>query len=100
MRVGLLGSLEVHDDAGRPVEVPGTRLRALLVRLVLAGGRPVQVVSPEGSALGHLTMDDLLVARLHDLNEDTLRTRHFFAFGRARPIAGDAAPDSPLPPLD
>ncbi|MFL6122153.1 BTAD domain-containing putative transcriptional regulator [Actinophytocola sp.] len=41
MRVGLLGALEVHDDDGRPVEVPGTRLRALLARLVLAGGRPV-----------------------------------------------------------
>jgi len=25
-------------------------------------------------------MDDLLVARLHDVNEDTLRTRHFVAF--------------------
>jgi chloride channel protein, CIC family len=30
-------------------------------------------------------MDDLLVARLHDLNEDTLRTRHFVAF---RPYPG------------
>jgi hypothetical protein len=28
-----------------------------------------EVVSPQGSALGHLTMDDLLVARLHDLND-------------------------------
>ena len=52
----------------------------------------MQVVSPEGSALGHVTMDDLLVARLHDLNEDTLRTRHFVAFGRQRPVAGDATP--------
>jgi len=42
-------------------------------------------------------MDDLLVARLHDLNEDTLRTRHFVAFGRPRPVAGGAAPE-PLPP--
>jgi chloride channel protein, CIC family len=30
-------------------------------------------------------MDDLLVARLHDLNEDTLRTRHFMTFARSRP---------------
>ena len=69
--------------------------------LAEADGRPLQVVSPEGAALGHLTMDDILVARLHDLNdlnEDTLRTRHFVAFGRPRPVAGDAAPESP--PLD
>ena len=65
--------------------------------LAEAGGRPVQVVSPEGSALGHVTMDDLLVARLHDLNEDTLRTRHFVAFGRPRPVAGDASPEPPPP---
>jgi chloride channel protein, CIC family len=58
----------------------------------------VQVVSPEGGALGYVTMDDLLVARLHDPNEDTLRTRHFVAFGRQRPVVGDAAPE--LPPLD
>jgi chloride channel protein, CIC family len=69
---------------------------------VLAGadGRPLQVVSTEGSALGHLTMDDLLVARLHDLNEDTLRTRQFAAFGRPRPVAGDAAPEPPPAALD
>jgi predicted ATPase/DNA-binding SARP family transcriptional activator len=41
VRVGLLGALEVRDDAGRPVEVPGTRLRTLLARLVLGAGRPV-----------------------------------------------------------
>ena len=86
-----------------PVPVGGTigirdTLRHAANVLAEAGGRPVQVVSPEGIALGHVTMDDLLVARLHDLNEDTLRTRHFVAFGRARPVAGDAAPESP--PLD
>ena len=41
--------------------------------LAEAGGRPLQVVSPDGTEQGHLVMDDLLVARLHDLNEDTLR---------------------------
>jgi chloride channel protein, CIC family len=68
--------------------------------LAEADGRPLQVVSPEGSALGHLTMDDILVARLHDLNEDTLRTRHFVAFGRPRPVAGGAAPGPPPPSLN
>jgi hypothetical protein len=96
---------EVMHPEPAPVPVRGTvgirdTLRHAANVLAEAGGRPVQVVSPEGSALGHLTMDDLLVARLHDLNEDTLRTRHFVAFGRARPVAGDAAPESPPPPLD
>jgi CIC family chloride channel protein len=68
--------------------------------LAEAGGRPLQVVSPQGSPLGHLTMDDILVARLHDLNEDTLRTRHFVAFGRPRPVAGGAAPGPPPPSLN
>jgi hypothetical protein len=53
--------------------------------LAEAGGRPVRVVSPDGADQGHLVMDDLLAARLHDLNEDTLRTRHFVAF---RPYPG------------
>ena len=68
--------------------------------LAEADGRPLQVVSPDGSALGHLTMDDLLVARLHDLTEDTLRTRQFVAFGRPRPVAGNAAPEPPPAGLD
>ena len=37
MQVGILGSLEVRDDRGTPVQVPGARLRALLVRLALPG---------------------------------------------------------------
>jgi hypothetical protein len=65
--------------------------------LAEAGGRPLLVVSPDGSELGHVTMDDLLVARLHDLNEDTLRTRHFVAFARPRPVAGDPTVQ-PWPP--
>ena len=43
VRVGILGPLEVEDDAGRPVEVGGARLRALLTRLALDAGRPVSV---------------------------------------------------------
>jgi predicted ATPase/DNA-binding SARP family transcriptional activator len=38
VRIGLLGAFEARDDAGRPVEVPGPRLRALLARLALDAG--------------------------------------------------------------
>ncbi|MDN3355003.1 BTAD domain-containing putative transcriptional regulator [Actinomadura sp. DC4] len=41
MRIGLLGPLEVADDAGRAVEVGGARLRALLILLTLDAGRVV-----------------------------------------------------------
>ncbi|WP_262401458.1 winged helix-turn-helix domain-containing protein, partial [Actinomadura sp. CNU-125] len=41
MRIGILGPLQVRDTAGRPVEVGGRRLRALLVRLAIDAGRPV-----------------------------------------------------------
>jgi predicted ATPase/predicted negative regulator of RcsB-dependent stress response len=41
MRVGLLGELEVHDDAGRAVPITGAKLRALLAVLALQAGRPV-----------------------------------------------------------
>ncbi|HEV7712197.1 MAG TPA: BTAD domain-containing putative transcriptional regulator [Asanoa sp.] len=40
MQVGILGPLEVISD-GRPVEVGGARLRALLTRLALDAGRAV-----------------------------------------------------------
>ncbi|MFA1547807.1 BTAD domain-containing putative transcriptional regulator [Actinomadura chokoriensis] len=41
MRIGILGPLDVRDEAARPVEVGGRRLRALLVRLAAEAGRPV-----------------------------------------------------------
>ncbi|WUI01793.1 AAA family ATPase [Spirillospora sp. NBC_00431] len=41
MRIGILGPLDVRDEAARPVEVGGRRLRALLVRLAVEAGRPV-----------------------------------------------------------
>lgn len=41
MRIGILGPLDVRDEAARPVEVSGPRLRALLVRLAAEAGRPV-----------------------------------------------------------
>ncbi|MFD1535814.1 hypothetical protein [Nonomuraea guangzhouensis] len=40
MRIALLGELELRDDDGRLVEIAGVRLRRLLARLVIAGGRP------------------------------------------------------------
>ena len=44
-------------------------------------GRPLQVTTPDDSpGEGHLLMKDLLTARLHDLNEDTERTRHLMAY--------------------
>ncbi len=43
MQVGILGPLEVHDDAGLLLPVGGARLRALLIRLAIADGRAVSV---------------------------------------------------------
>src|SRR5437868_266480 len=61
VRIGILGPLEVRDEAARPVEVSGPRLRALLVRLAAEAGRPVSAErlledlwdgdSPGGNAL-------------------------------------------------
>ncbi|MGW5364869.1 AfsR/SARP family transcriptional regulator [Actinopolymorpha pittospori] len=41
MQIAVLGPLEVRDDHGRPVEVSGARLRALVVRLAIEPGRLV-----------------------------------------------------------
>jgi predicted ATPase/DNA-binding SARP family transcriptional activator len=41
VRVALLGPFEVQNDAGGCLLVAGTRLRSLIARLALAGGRPV-----------------------------------------------------------
>ncbi|WP_093172785.1 BTAD domain-containing putative transcriptional regulator [Sinosporangium album] len=43
MRFGILGSTEVRRAEGRPVQVAGTRLRGLLVMLLLDAGRVVPV---------------------------------------------------------
>src|SRR5271154_5008656 len=45
MRIGLLGTLTVADDAGRPVRVGGQRVRALLTLLALDAGRVVPAYS-------------------------------------------------------
>jgi predicted ATPase/DNA-binding SARP family transcriptional activator len=43
IRVGILGPLEVRDSRGLPVNVGGTRLRSLLIRLAISPGRAVPV---------------------------------------------------------
>jgi chloride channel protein, CIC family len=81
---------EVMRSEAAQVPVGGTigtrdTLRHAANVLAEANGRPLRVVSPDGAECGHVVMDDLLVARLHDLNEDTLRTRTFVTFARQRP---------------
>ncbi|WP_109002352.1 BTAD domain-containing putative transcriptional regulator [Streptomyces rishiriensis] len=41
IRVAVLGPLVVRDLQGDPVALPGARLSSLVIRLALAGGRPV-----------------------------------------------------------
>jgi predicted ATPase/DNA-binding SARP family transcriptional activator len=41
VRVAILGPFEVHSDAGDWLPVAGARLRDLIIRLALAGGKPV-----------------------------------------------------------
>jgi DNA-binding SARP family transcriptional activator len=45
VRIGLLGTLEVHGEAGRPVRVGGYRVRMLLILLALDVGRVVPAYS-------------------------------------------------------
>jgi predicted ATPase/DNA-binding SARP family transcriptional activator len=45
VRIGLLGTLAVHDEAGRPVRVGGHRVRMLLILLALDAGRVVPAYS-------------------------------------------------------
>jgi predicted ATPase/DNA-binding SARP family transcriptional activator len=54
VRIGLLGTLTVHDDAGRPVRVGGQRVRALLTLLALDANRVV----PAHALIDRLWGDD------------------------------------------
>src|SRR5262252_8032814 len=45
VRIGLLGTLAVHDEAGRPVRLGGYRVRMLLILLALDAGRVVPAYS-------------------------------------------------------
>ena len=64
MRFGILGPLAVWTDAGEPVVVPGTKVRALLADLLINVGRPVSAdrlvddiwgEDPPGNAAGTLS---------------------------------------------
>ncbi|MBT2228998.1 hypothetical protein [Nonomuraea sp. NEAU-A123] len=52
MRIALLGELELRDDDDGLVEIAGVRLRRLLARLVLAGGRPGSAEGLVGAVWG------------------------------------------------
>jgi predicted ATPase/DNA-binding SARP family transcriptional activator len=54
VRIGLLGTLQVRDDAGDPVRVGGHRVRSLLILLALEPGRVV----PSASLIARLWPDD------------------------------------------
>jgi predicted ATPase/DNA-binding SARP family transcriptional activator len=41
VRIGILGPLELRDEAGQPLRLGGPRVRALLIRLALDAGRTV-----------------------------------------------------------
>ncbi|MBB5079295.1 AfsR/SARP family transcriptional regulator [Nonomuraea endophytica] len=43
MRIEVLGPVRAYSDGGAPIDVGGTRVRALLARLTLAGGEVVPV---------------------------------------------------------
>ena len=45
MRIGLLGTLAVYDEAGQPVRIGGQRVRMLLILLALDAGRVVPTYS-------------------------------------------------------
>jgi len=59
VRVALLGPFEVQDDAGGCLLVPGTRLRSLVARLALAGGRPVSTSALSEAVWGDGPQGDL-----------------------------------------
>ncbi|HTU76562.1 MAG TPA: BTAD domain-containing putative transcriptional regulator [Trebonia sp.] len=62
MRIGLLGTLTVQDDAGRPVRVGGQRVRALLILLAIDAGQVV----PSWSLIDRLWGEDAACGRPAD----------------------------------
>src|SRR3954466_10764581 len=83
VRIGILGALHVERD-GTPVEISGGRLRALLARLALAGGRPVGV----GALVDAVWDDELPADQQHALQS---------LVSRARRALGDADAIAPAP---
>jgi predicted ATPase/DNA-binding SARP family transcriptional activator len=66
VRIGLLGAFEARDDAGQPVQIPGTRLRTLLARLALDQGHLVTTQSLADAIWGERPPADAANA-LHSL---------------------------------
>jgi predicted ATPase/DNA-binding SARP family transcriptional activator/tetratricopeptide (TPR) repeat protein len=85
VQVAILGPLEVNDDGGAPVVISGARLRDLVVRLALAGGRPVST-----SELGDAVWGDEPPADLANALQ-TLVSRARRALGGARAVEQSAA---------
>jgi predicted ATPase/DNA-binding SARP family transcriptional activator len=71
VRIGVLGSLAVHDEAGRPVEVGGQLVRKLLIMLALDAGRIV----PAYSLIERLWDDDPPVNAANSLQSLISRLR-------------------------
>jgi len=85
VQVAILGPLEVSDDGGTPVVISGARLRDLIVRLALAGGRPVST-----SELGDAVWGDEPPADLANALQ-TLVSRARRALGGAQAVEQSAA---------
>jgi DNA-binding SARP family transcriptional activator len=85
VRVAILGPFEVHSDAGDVVPVAGARLRDLVIRLALAGGKPVST-----SALAEAVWGDDPPADLANALQ-TLVSRARRALGGAGAVEQSAA---------
>ena len=85
MRVALLGPFEVHNDTVDSLPVAGARLRDLIARLALAGGRPVST-----SALAEAVWGDDPPADLANALQ-TLVSRARRALGSAAAVEQSAA---------
>jgi predicted ATPase/DNA-binding SARP family transcriptional activator len=85
VRVALLGPFEIQNDTGDCLPVAGTRLRGLIARLALAGGRPVNT-----SALAEAVWADDPPADLTNALQ-TLVSRARRALGGAATVEQSAA---------
>jgi predicted ATPase/DNA-binding SARP family transcriptional activator len=85
VQVSVLGPLEVRNDAGEPVAVAGARLRDLIARLALAGGRPVSTSALAEAVWGFESPVDLANAL------QTLVSRARRALGGASAVEQSAA---------
>jgi len=83
VRFGLLGTLAVWAEHGRPVEVPEAKVRALLADLLIHAGRPV----PADRLIDDLWGDDLPVHPAGALQLKVSRLRH--ALENAEPGGGE-----------